>query len=263
MGKDIGTSNLGFVWGSERVPESQPALTTPTLLNQRTGFVALTEADSNDATWILNLLGLKINHVLQNGVPLWNDETTYTAGNYVNHSGRIYKAVNPTTNSTPSLVNANWETVVLNGDIAGLGGSVGDVKMTAYATPDSGWALCNGQALSRTTYSALFAKIGTTYGVGNGTTTFNVPNTENRFIQGASTGRPVGTVQGETGTVSRDGWGAEGGAFGAGAYGRVVVSSAQGEIGEALESLRSAGNNQVVTNVKPDNIAFHYMIKIL
>ncbi len=111
--------------------------------------------------------------------------------------------------------------------------------------------------------STLFAKIGTTYGVGNGTTTFNVPNTENRFIQGASTGRPVGTVQNETGTVSIDGWGTQGGAFGSGVGGRLVVTSGASEIGEALESLRSALTNQTVTNVKPTNIAFHYMIKIV
>jgi hypothetical protein len=140
---------------------------------------------------------------------------------------------------------------------------VGDIKMTAYATPDSGWALCNGQALSRSTYSALFAKIGVTYGVGDGSTTFNVPQTENRFIQGAGSGRAVGTVQNETGTVSIDGWGTQGGAFGSGVAGRLVVTSSAGEIGESLESLRSAGNNQVVTNNKPTNIAFHYMIKIV
>jgi len=262
MAKTVGTSNLTEVWGSERVAESAPALTAPTLSNQRKGFVAGV-AVSNDATWAINQVGEKVNHILQNGVPLWNSETTYAVNNYVNHSGRIYRAVNATTNSTPSLVNANWEAVVLNSDLAGLGGSVGDVKQTAYATPDSGWALCNGQALSRTTYSALFAKIGTTYGVGNGTTTFNVPNTENRFIQGASTGRPVGTVQNETGTVSIDGWGAQGGAFGAGVGGRLVVTSGASEIGEALESLRSALTNQTVTNVKPTNIAFHYMIKIV
>ena len=39
-----------------------------------------------------------------------------------------------------------------------------------------GWLLCNGQAVSRTTYQELFATIGTTYGEGDGTTTFNVPN---------------------------------------------------------------------------------------
>lgn len=261
MAKTVGTSNLTEVWGSERVAESAPALTSPTLSNQRKGFVAGV-AVSNDATWAINQVGEKVNHVLQNGIPTWNSETTYAINNFVNHSGRVYRAVNATTNSTPSLVNANWEAVVLNGDLAGLGGSVGDVKMTAYATPDSGWALCNGQALSRSTYSVLFAKIGVTYGVGDGSTTFNVPQTENRFIQGAGSGRPVGTVQSETGIVSRDGWGAVEATDG-GTQGRLIVASGLAEQGEFLESLRKAGNNGTISNVKPDNIAFHYMIKII
>lgn len=42
--------------------------------------------------------------------------------------------------------------------------------------PPPGWLQCNGQAVSRTTYANLFAAVGTTYGVGNGTTTFNVPS---------------------------------------------------------------------------------------
>ena len=46
----------------------------------------------------------------------------------------------------------------------------------AGATSPTGWLLCNGQAVSRTNYSRLFAAIGTTYGVGDGSTTFNVPD---------------------------------------------------------------------------------------
>lgn len=46
----------------------------------------------------------------------------------------------------------------------------------AGATSPTGWLLCNGQAVSRTSYSRLFAAIGTTYGQGDGSTTFNVPD---------------------------------------------------------------------------------------
>ena len=52
------------------------------------------------------------------------------------------------------------------------------------STAPSGWALCDGAAHSRTTYAATFARIGTTYGVGNGSTTFNVPDLRSRFIAG-------------------------------------------------------------------------------
>lgn len=51
-------------------------------------------------------------------------------------------------------------------------------------TIPSGYLLCNGQAVSRTTYSALYSICGTTYGTGNGSTTFNVPNLVNRTMHG-------------------------------------------------------------------------------
>lgn len=52
----------------------------------------------------------------------------------------------------------------------------GSVILFATNVVESGYLLCNGAAVSRTTYAALFAKIGTTWGPGDGSTTFNVPN---------------------------------------------------------------------------------------
>lgn len=54
----------------------------------------------------------------------------------------------------------------------------------AGAAAPSGWLLCAGQEVSRSTYSALFAIIGTTYGAGNGSTTFNVPDLRGRVAAG-------------------------------------------------------------------------------
>ena len=56
----------------------------------------------------------------------------------------------------------------------------------------AGFLVCNGGEISRTTYSALFAVIGTTYGSGDGSTTFNLPNLTDRFLQGSTS---VGTVK--------------------------------------------------------------------
>jgi len=58
----------------------------------------------------------------------------------------------------------------------------------ASTTAPSGYLLCNGSAVSRTTYAALFAVVGTTYGSGDGSTTFDIPNLVNRFIYGVSSG---------------------------------------------------------------------------
>jgi microcystin-dependent protein len=54
--------------------------------------------------------------------------------------------------------------------------------------PTANWALCNGQAISRTTYSELFTLIGTTYGSGDGLNTFNLPDIRERFVVGAGGG---------------------------------------------------------------------------
>ncbi len=61
------------------------------------------------------------------------------------------------------------------------------------------WLLCNGQAVSRTTYAALFLAIGTGYGIGDGSTTFNLPDFQNAFPRGAATPTaPAGTGGSDT-----------------------------------------------------------------
>jgi microcystin-dependent protein len=67
----------------------------------------------------------------------------------------------------------------------------GSVTMFAGASVPSGWLLCNGQAVSRTTYAGLFSAIGTTYGSGDGSTTFNVPNLEGRLPRMEAANRGV------------------------------------------------------------------------
>lgn len=67
-----------------------------------------------------------------------------------------------------------------------VGASAGDIVATAAAAATTGWALADGAAVSRTgIYADLFAKIGTTYGVGNGSTTFNLPDLRGRVPVGA------------------------------------------------------------------------------
>ncbi len=61
---------------------------------------------------------------------------------------------------------------------------VGVVNPFAGATAPSGWLLCFGQAVSRTQYPVLFTTLGTTYGSGDGSTTFNVPDMRGRVAAG-------------------------------------------------------------------------------
>lgn len=61
---------------------------------------------------------------------------------------------------------------------------VGTIIAVAYTGVPEGYMHCNGAEVSRTTYANLFNKIGTTYGAGDGSTTFNLPNTVARFLEG-------------------------------------------------------------------------------
>lgn len=94
---------------------------------------------------------------------------------------------------------------ILNSQIAPA--SVGAIVPFAGATAPSGYLLCYGQEVSRTTYATLYGVIGTTYGVGDGSTTFNLPDLRGRVIAGqddmggSSANRLTGLTDGVDGDV--------------------------------------------------------------
>jgi phage-related tail fiber protein len=67
----------------------------------------------------------------------------------------------------------------------------GSVTFFATSSAPAGWLKANGAAVSRTTYAALFSAIGTTFGVGDGSTTFNLPDLRGEFMRGWDDGRGV------------------------------------------------------------------------
>ena len=69
---------------------------------------------------------------------------------------------------------SSWQTAIPSGMVAPF----------TMASAPTGWLICNDAAISRTTYSALFTAIGTTWGVGDGSTTFNVPDLRGAFLRG-------------------------------------------------------------------------------
>lgn len=90
------------------------------------------------------------------------------------------------------------------GEIVGLSGalsalsddieratSAGTVTFVAGSTPPDGWLKANGATVSRSAYSDLFSRIGTTFGAGNGSTTFQIPDLRGEFIRGWDDGRGI------------------------------------------------------------------------
>jgi microcystin-dependent protein len=70
----------------------------------------------------------------------------------------------------------------------------GSIQMWPTASAPTGYLLCDGTAVSRTTYATLFALFGTTFGTGDGSTTFNLPNYTNRMPYGTTIGTTGGSA---------------------------------------------------------------------
>ena len=89
----------------------------------------------------------------------------------------------------------NWTSTTAGGSPTGA------IIGFGSATPPTGWLACNGANVSRTTYSALFAVISTTFGAGDGTTTFTLPTSARRTLVGSGgTGTAtLGAVTGNSG----------------------------------------------------------------
>ena len=108
-----------------------------------------------------------------------------------------------TINSTTSTITtANITTCNVSGDIkkgsVQVDTPIGVIQMyIATSAPNANWMVCDGTAISRTTYSALFALISTAYGVGDGSTTFNLPDMRERMPYGYKvTTNALGTTGG-------------------------------------------------------------------
>jgi microcystin-dependent protein len=115
----------------------------------------------------------------------------------------------------------------------------GIVGEFARNTAPTGWLKANGAAVSRTTYAALFAAIGTTFGVGDGSTTFTLPDLRGEFIRGWDDSRGIdsGRVFGSAQTDAMQGH-----------WHNMLISSAGG----AGPNQQPAGTNTVNNGFSPD-----------
>jgi microcystin-dependent protein len=134
--------------------------------------------------WMNNVY-LWLNELNQVGVLSWDAVTTYAIGAHVVGTDfRIYRSLTAgNQNNDPVGDPVNW-TDVLN-DASEL---TGGVRMWMTSSIPSGFLECDGAAVSRTTYADLFAVLGTTYGIGDGATTFNLPDLRGEFIRGFDNG---------------------------------------------------------------------------
>lgn len=87
----------------------------------------------------------------------------------------------------------------INGKVTGDTLPIGAMVPYGSSTPPTNWLVCDGSAVSRTTYAELFAVIGTSYGTGDGSTTFNLPNKKGKVSAGYDSAQTEFNAIGKTG----------------------------------------------------------------
>lgn len=123
----------------------------------------------------------------------YDNTRSYDTPAIVSYNGKIYRCLKANTAIAPIAPGSNssyWQHLLDEADIQPIFSDFsGMVSFFATAkSPSANWLVCNGQAVSRTIYAGLFKLIGTTYGAGNGSTTFNLPNLIDRVAWGATSG---------------------------------------------------------------------------
>lgn len=116
-----------------------------------------------------------------------------TAGGFPLAKRDELTATNTSYNNTTSGLAATQVQAAIDEVVDKLASTIpaGAVVYVAQNTAPTGFLKANGAAVSRTTYAALFAAIGTTFGAGNGTTTFTLPDLRGEFLRGWDDGRGV------------------------------------------------------------------------
>lgn len=181
----------GGVWAegaadvpAEPIAETTYALSTVTEAEIQEGWPFSKIVDSAKHNELMKRLTSLMLMVEEYGVLPWCATTSYKAGAVaMGSNGSVYKAVSDNTAQDPTSSPSVWR--VFGSTPSGI------VEWFAGSAAPAGYLKCNGAAVSRTTYADLFAAIGTTYGVGDGSTTFNVPDVRGEFIRGFDDGRGV------------------------------------------------------------------------
>lgn len=253
------------------------------LFNWSTDANPTTQQDYQEAVknWIETERNLVDSH-------LWQPETAYALNDVVKTpslpSQYCLSCVTAGTSGAtePDYTNVDVESLVTDGTAiwkvraaVANGVPTGCVQAFAGSITPIGWLLCDGSAVSRTDYADLFSVIGDTYGAGDGSTTFNLPDLVDKFIEGSATS---GTAKSAglpniSGTIDVRGGNSAGGAgSGSGAFNSGTASSlrnysvslASDSTNTTRISFAASDSNSIYgssATVQPPALTMRYIIK--
>ena len=213
-GENISAGQLVYLKVSDGEWYKTDADDSATINNVILGIAQGAGTDGNSITSGVLLFGLDSN---QTGL---TSNTKYyasnTAGGISTSAGTTSLAVGVSRSTTSLLFKPRYDKSVTNAQQDALDGAtspsatnpfltaldfVGAVIPYAGSSAPTGWLKCDGTAVSRTTYATLYALIGTTYGIGDNSTTFNLPDLRSRGVVGVGTGTKVATFSSRSSNV--------------------------------------------------------------
>lgn len=235
--------------------------------------------DREDVNALFKYLGDQIFYTQNGGIPSYNAAYDYIPGRVVLYTdNNLYKCIQANGASSTVVAPTDstyWSQLPTYADLPDPI-PTGVILPFGGSTVPEGFLLCNGAAISRTTYAKLFAAIGTLYGAGDGATTFNLPDMRDRFAEGAGGTYSVGTAV-EAGLPNIIGTSAYCYCWGAGVVSTGALkdskmsnkaSMVSGHNPEAYELLaidfNAKNSNQIYhtdSTVQPRSLVFNYIIK--
>lgn len=157
---------------------------------------------AEDMNGMFYLFTYQLKYLLEQGVPEWDTATTYYTNSICKYGTELYiSLVDNNTGNNPISTTGYWQWYAGLNDPNAL--PIGTIQDYAGSTlTNSRWMFCRGQSISRTTYSKLFSVIGTTYGAGDGSTTFNLPDLRERFSLGLNSSGGYATLGATGGSMN-------------------------------------------------------------
>lgn len=178
---DVGTMQSGTSWSRGWFGA---------VLNNNRQFI-------QDANAVDFVFGYMLAYIFQQGIPEWDSGTTYYLNSICQIAGQIFiSLIDSNLNNNPGTSPTDWQPGIPGAEITGV------IKDYAGLVAPAGFLLCNGQAISRTVYAALFNVCGTQYGAGDGITTFNVPDLRGKVRVPYLSGDPNFGAVGQSGGES-------------------------------------------------------------
>ena len=245
---DVGTMQSGTAWPRGWFAET----------------IAVNRPFIQDINAVDFVYGYMLCYILQMGIAEYDAGTTYYQNSMLQVAGQIYTSlVDNNTGNIPATSPTQWQAGLPGAEISGV------IKSYAGATAPSGYLLCNGAAVSRTTYAALFNVCGTAYGAGDGSTTFNIPDLRGKipvaYLSGDANFGTIGASGGEAShTLSVNEIPSHSHQYQQGQYGNTTSGSPENNPngrGYVTSNTTSTGGGLAHNNIQPYQTVGSFIIK--